>query len=141
MTLPDAQGQVRAMRSALADAGLQPGDIGHVNSHGTATTAGDAAEASSLCTVFGARQVPVTATKSLTGHLLGAGGAVELVALLRSLERGLVSPVAHQQPLDAAFEIDLVQGAARSPRSPDHAMSNSFAFGGTNAVLIASRLG
>jgi 3-oxoacyl-[acyl-carrier-protein] synthase II len=141
MTLPDAQGQVRAMRSALADAGLQPGDIGHVNSHGTATTAGDAAEASSLCTVFGACQVPVTATKSLTGHLLGAGGAVELVALLRSLERGLVSPVAHQQPLDAAFEIDLVQGAARAPRSPDHAMSNSFAFGGTNAVLIASRLG
>jgi 3-oxoacyl-[acyl-carrier-protein] synthase II len=141
MTQPDAAGQVRAMRSALADAGLQPSDIGHVNSHGTATTAGDAAEATSLATVFGARQVPVTATKSLTGHLLGAGGAVELIALLRSLERGLVSPVAHQQPLDAAFEIDLVQGAARAPRSPQHAMSNSFAFGGTNAVLIASRLG
>jgi 3-oxoacyl-[acyl-carrier-protein] synthase II len=141
MTQPDAEGQVRAMQSALADAGLQASDIGHVNTHGTATTAGDAAEAASLRTVFGARQVPVTATKSLTGHLLGAGGAVELVATLRALERGLVPPVAHQQPLDAAFEIDLVQGAARAPRSLQHAMSNSFAFGGTNAVLVASRLG
>jgi 3-oxoacyl-[acyl-carrier-protein] synthase II len=141
ITQPDAAGQVRAMHSALKDAGLQPSDIGHVNSHGTATTAGDAAEAASLATVFGARQVPITATKSLTGHLLGAGGAVELIAMLRSLERGLVSPVSHQQPLDAAFEIDLVQGPARAPRSLLHAMSNSFAFGGTNAVLIGSRLG
>ncbi len=141
ITQPDVDGQVRVMGAALADAGLQPRDIGHVNSHGTATAAGDAAEASSLCTVFGAKQVLVTATKSLTGHLLGAGGAVELIATLRALERGLVPPVAHQQPLDPAFEIDLVQGAARAPRSLQHAMSNSFAFGGTNAVLIASRLG
>ncbi len=141
ITQPDAQGQVRAMQSALADAGLQASEIGHVNSHGTATTAGDAAEAASISSVFGAGQIPVTATKSVTGHLVGAGGAVELVATLRALERGLVPPVAHSRPKDPGFEIDLVQGAARAPRSLDHAMSNSFAFGGTNAVLIASRSG
>src|SRR6185295_14762171 len=80
ITNPDAEGQVRAMCAALADAGLAAAEIGHVNAHGTATLAGDAAEAMSITEVFGAHAVPVTSTKAIHGHLLGAGGAVELLA-------------------------------------------------------------
>lgn len=141
ITQPDAAGQARAMAAALADAGLDAAAIGHVNAHGTATQAGDAAEGESLRRVFGARGTAVTATKAVIGHLLGAGGAVELVATLRALERGLVPPTGHASALDPALEIDLVQGEARALPTMRHAMSNSFAFGGTNAVLIASRAG
>jgi 3-oxoacyl-[acyl-carrier-protein] synthase II len=140
ITQPDPAGQARAMTAALRDAGLAAGDIGHVNAHGTATSFGDAAEAASLRRVFGAAGPAVTATKAIVGHLLGAGGAVELVATLRALERGLVPPTAHVERVDPAFEIDLVRGAPRAVPGLRHAMSNSFAFGGTNAVLIASRL-
>ena len=85
ITQPDAAGQARAMRAALADAGLAPGDIGYVNAHGTATLAGDAAEAESIARVFGAHGVPVSSTKAIHGHLLGAGGAVELLVAMRAL--------------------------------------------------------
>ncbi|ODV05574.1 MAG: beta-ketoacyl synthase [Rubrivivax sp. SCN 70-15] len=139
ITQPDAGGQSRAMTAALKDAGLAAADIGHVNAHGTATTAGDAAEAQSLRRTFGPGGPAVTATKSVLGHLLGAGGAVELLATLRALERGLAPPAGHAAALDPAFEIDLVQREARPLPGLRHAMSNSFAFGGTNAVLIASR--
>jgi len=138
---PASEGQVRAMRLALADAGLAAADIGHVNSHGTATAAGDAAEAASLCEVFGAHGVPVSATKSLHGHLMGAGGAVELVCALRALERQCLPPAAGVAEPDPAFGIDLVCGStARRVPGLRHVLSNSFAFGGTNAVLVASRL-
>ncbi len=140
ITHPDAAGQARAMRAALADAGLQPHDIGHLNAHGTATQAGDAAEAQSIADVFCAHGVPVTATKALHGHLLGAGGAVELVAVLRALNACRLPP-SGCVPADPAFGVDLVTGAARPAPALRHALSNSFAFGGTNAVLIASRLG
>jgi len=140
ITQPDPTGQARAMHAALRDAGLAPGDIGHVNAHGTATTAGDAAEAESLRRVFGSTPPAVTATKSAMGHLLGAGGAVEFVATLRALQWRKAPPVAHAAALDAAFEIDLVRGPARKLPGLNHALSNSFAFGGTNAVLIASRI-
>jgi 3-oxoacyl-[acyl-carrier-protein] synthase II len=139
ITQPDAAGQARAMAAALQDAGLAAADIGHVNAHGTATAAGDAAEAQSLRQVFGSGGPAVTATKSVLGHLLGASGAVELVATLRALERGLAPPAGHAGALDPAFEIDLVRRNARPLTQLRHAMSNSFAFGGTNAVLIASR--
>ncbi|MDE1950791.1 MAG: beta-ketoacyl-[acyl-carrier-protein] synthase family protein, partial [Burkholderiales bacterium] len=134
-----AAGQARAMHAALADAGLEAAAIGHVNAHGTATTAGDAAEGESLRRVFGEGGPPVTATKAVIGHLLGAGGAVELVATLRALERELAPPTGHASALDPSLKIDLVQGEARPLPGLRHAMSNSFAFGGTNAVLIASR--
>jgi 3-oxoacyl-[acyl-carrier-protein] synthase II len=139
ITQPDATGQVRAMTAALRDAGLQAADIGHVNAHGTATQAGDAAEAESLRRVFAASPPAVTASKAIFGHALGAGGALELVATLRALELQCVPPTAHVGALDAAFDIDLVRGEARALPGLRHAISNSFAFGGTNAVLVASR--
>ncbi len=140
ITQPDAAGQARAMTAALRDAGLAAADIGHVNTHGTATSFGDRAEAESLRRVFGAHAPPLTATKAVLGHLLGAGGAVELVATLRALERSLVPPTANVEAIDPAFEIDLVRGAPRALPRMRHALSNSFAFGGTNAVLVASSL-
>lgn len=139
MTQPDAGGQTRAMSAALRDAGLAPADVGHVNAHGTATMAGDAAEADSLRRVFGSTPPAVSATKAVVGHLLGAGGALELVATLRALESRRVPPTANVAAADPAFEIDLVCGMAREVSGLQHAMSNSFAFGGTNAVLIVSR--
>jgi len=138
ITQPDAAGQVRTMRAALRDAGLDAAQIGHVNAHGTATGAGDAAEAASLAAVFG-RGVPVSATKAIHGHALGGGGAIELVAALRALARGLVPPTAHLTQPDAAFDLDFVRGSAREAPALRHVLSNSFAFGGTNAVLVASR--
>ena len=140
ITQPDATGQARAMRAALDDAGLVPGDIGHVNAHGTATQAGDAAEADSLARVFGAHAVPVSSTKAIHGHLLGAGGAVELLATLAALRHGSLPPTAGVHSADPAFAIDLVTGAARPSPMLRAAMSNSFAFGGTNAVLVATRV-
>ena len=139
ITQPDAAGQTRAMQAALADAGLAPADIGYINAHGTATTAGDAAEADSLVRVFGAHGVPVSSTKAIHGHLLGAGGAVELFATLRALRCGRLPPTAHVVKADPAFSIDLVTGSARDAATLSAAMSNSFAFGGTNAVLVAIR--
>ncbi len=139
ITQPDAGGQARAMRSALRDAGLEATHIGHINAHGTATAAGDAAEAASIHEVFG-RSTPVSATKAIHGHVLGGGGAIELVAALRALEREALPPTAHLREPDPAFPaLDFVRGAAREARGLRYAMSSSFAFGGTNAVLIAGR--
>jgi 3-oxoacyl-[acyl-carrier-protein] synthase II len=138
ITNPDPAGQARAMRAALADAGLSAAEVGYLNAHGTATLPGDAAEAESITAVFGARGVPISSTKAIHGHLLGAGGAVELLAALRALEAGQLPPTAHTDTADPTFAIDLVVGAARAARNLRHAMSSSFAFGGTNAVLIAS---
>lgn len=139
MTNPDASGQVRAMRAALKDARLQPEDIGYVNAHGTATGAGDAAEAASVHEVFGNR-VPVSSTKAIHGHLLGGGGAVEIIAAMRALAHERLPPTAHLQTPDPAFALDLVRGEPRAAPGIRHALSNSFAFGGTNAVLIASHM-
>jgi 3-oxoacyl-[acyl-carrier-protein] synthase II len=136
ITNPDAAGQTRAMRAALQDAGLEAAQIGYINAHGTATGAGDAAEAASIHAVFGST-VPVSATKAIHGHLLGGGGAVELAAALRALERALLPPTAHLDTPDPAFALDFVRGAAREASGLRRVLSNSFAFGGTNAVLIA----
>lgn len=137
MTQPDADGQSRTMRAALDDAGLEPNAIGYVNAHGTATLAGDAAEAASLAAVFGPGAVPVSSTKAIHGHLLGAGGAVELLAVLRMLAAGRLAPNGGTDAADPSLAVDLVT-TARPAAALRHAMSNSFAFGGTNAVLIAS---
>ncbi len=144
ITNPHAPGQVRALRAALRDAGLAPADIGYINAHGTATLAGDQAEAQSVAEVFG-NGVPVSSTKAIHGHLLGGGGAVELVATLRALAQRRLPPTAHLDTVDPAFAdglaLDLVRGAAREVPGLRYALSNSFAFGGTNAVLVAGRDG
>lgn len=140
ITQPQPEGQARAMRAALLDAGVEAKAIGHVNAHGTATQAGDAAEAASLAEVFGAHGVPVTSTKAIHGHLLGAGGAVELLAALRALARRELPPTAGVAAVDPALALDLVTVRARAAPALEHVLSSSFAFGGTNAVLVASRL-
>jgi 3-oxoacyl-[acyl-carrier-protein] synthase II len=134
---PDDAGQVRAMQAALADAHMSPGDIDYVNAHGTATLIGDVVETAALKRVFGsqARRVAISSTKALHGHLMGATGAVELVATLGALERGVIPPTAHLDAPDPACDLDYVPNEAR-PAHVGGAMSNSFAFGGMNAVLV-----
>ncbi|MFG6486416.1 beta-ketoacyl-[acyl-carrier-protein] synthase family protein [Roseateles sp. BYS78W] len=136
LSRPDVAGQVRAMQAALRDAGLQPQDIGYVNAHGTATEVGDAVEAESVATVFGPGAVPVSATKALHGHLIGAGGALELVATVQALRRQHLPPSAHVRASSLSEQVDLVTGGARAA-TLRAAMSNSFAFGGSNVALIA----
>jgi len=138
MTNPHWQGQVRAMQQALHDAGLTTQDIGYVNTHGTATKAGDLAESKSLSELFGAKNVPVSSTKGLHGHLLGAGGAMELLISIRALQTGWMPSSANCDDLDPEVTLDVIQGSPRRHPNLRHVMSNSFAFGGTNAVLIAS---
>ena len=138
MTLPDAAGQVRALKGALKDANLNPSDIGYVNAHATATTAGDSAEVLSVGEVLGA-QVPISSTKAQFGHMLGAAGALELIAALRALELQKLPPNAHlsKESTDPQFKLNFV-GSKGESSVLRHVLSNSFAFGGTNAVLIAS---
>jgi len=132
---PGGTGAIACMQLALADAGLSPADIGHVNAHGTSTPLNDAAESAAVTAVFGAGAVPVTSTKGVTGHALGAAGALEAAAVLLSMQHGLIPPTANTTRLDEGFEIDLVMGAAR-PWTPGPAMSNSLGFGGHNGSLI-----
>ncbi len=140
LSRPDTAGQVRAMTAALRDAGLQPADIGYLNAHGTATDVGDAVEAESVATVFGPRAVPVSATKALHGHLIGAGGALELVATVQALRRQTLPPSAHMRSSQLSTQVDLITGEART--TPLRAaMSNSFAFGGSNVTLVVSTAG
>jgi 3-oxoacyl-(acyl-carrier-protein) synthase len=138
LSRPDAAGQARAMQAALRDAGIAPGEVGYINAHGTATEVGDAVEATSIETVFGTRTVPVSATKALHGHLIGAGGALELVATVQALRRGLLPPSAHVRTSALADQVDLVLVEARSTRATV-ALSNSFAFGGSNVTLAVRR--
>ena len=137
---PDAEGQTRAMFAALGEAQLAPRDIGYVNAHGTATVVGDVVETEAIKRVFGddARTVPVSSTKALHGHLMGATGAVELIASIAALENCLVPPTAHLDCPDPACDLDYVPDEPRR-LARDAVMSNSFAFGGMNAVLIARR--
>lgn len=132
---PGGTGAIKCMRLALADAGLTPADIGQINAHGTSTPLNDAAEAAAVAEVFGAGGVPVTSTKGVTGHALGAAGALEAAAVLLSMEHALIPPTAGTTQLDDGFEIDLVLGTAR-PWTPAPTMSNSLGFGGHNGTII-----
>jgi 3-oxoacyl-[acyl-carrier-protein] synthase II len=138
MTHPHWEGQVRVMQQALLDANLSPQDIGYINAHGTATQAGDLAEAKSVANVFGAHGVPISSTKGLHGHLLGAGGAMELLIAIRALQSGHLPQSANCDQLDPDLALDVIQSSSRVDPNLKHVMSNSFAFGGSNAVLIAS---
>lgn len=143
ITRPTTQGQATAMQAALASAHLNAADIDYVNAHGTATLQNDAVETAALKEVFGSRvyELPVSSTKSMHGHLLGAAGALEFVIAVASLERGIVPPTMHLDCPDPACDLDYVAGRARTDLALRAVMSNSFAFGGTNAVLIAERDG
>ena len=136
---PDAAGQARAMREALAEARVEPGDVGYVNAHGTATAVGDAAEAGAIDAVFGACRVRVSSTKSLHGHLLGGAGALELAASLMALEEGVLPPTAFLEEPDPACDVRHVAVKAERIAPPRAVMSSSFAFGGSNVVLVAVR--
>jgi 3-oxoacyl-[acyl-carrier-protein] synthase II len=132
---PGGVGAIACMRLALDDAGLDPGDIGHINAHGTSTPLNDAAEAAAVTEVFGANRVPVTSTKGVTGHALGAAGALEAVAMLLAIEHRAIPPTAGTVSIDPEFTIDLVVGSARS-WTPAPSISNSLGFGGHNGSII-----
>ncbi|MEQ1908865.1 MAG: beta-ketoacyl-[acyl-carrier-protein] synthase II, partial [Vicinamibacterales bacterium] len=134
---PDGVGQARAMRQALDDASMDPQHIGYINAHGTATPLGDIVETNAIKDAFGehARSLCVSSTKALHGHLLGAAGALEAVATTLALTRATVPPTAHLEHPDPQCDLDYVRGAARHV-SMRAALSNSFGFGGMNAVLI-----
>ncbi len=141
ITQPSPDGAARAMRGALGDAGLQPEQIGYINAHGTATPANDATETAAIRKVFGAHadKLAVSSTKSMHGHALGAAGALEAVATLSALRCGILPPTANYTTADPACDLDIVPNIARA-REVEFAMSNSFAFGGLNAVLAFRRV-
>ncbi|RMG43153.1 MAG: beta-ketoacyl-[acyl-carrier-protein] synthase family protein [Acidobacteria bacterium] len=136
MVLPDTRGAVNVMREALADAGIAPEEVGYVNAHGTSTPHGDPSEAAAMGEVFGRRQPWLSSTKSITGHAIGAAGALEVIYTVLMMRGGFLAP---SRNLD---EIDPSCAHLRFVREPDNdiavtvAMSNSFGFGGTNASLV-----
>lgn len=140
ITSPDVVGQVRAMRAALDDAGVEAADIGYLNAHGTATQANDLCESQSIREAFGsaADQLPVGSSKSFFGHLLGAAGAVETIATLLALEHGVLPPNLNLDHPDPQCEISLV-GDEPQETQARLAMKNSFGFGGGNAVLVLGK--
>ena len=139
ITRPSVEGQARAMRAALCSARLQPEDIDYVNAHGTGTLQNDAVETAAIKLVFGSRAyaLPVSSTKSMHGHLLGAAGALEFLIAVAAMERNVLPPTMHLNKVDADCDLDYVAGGARHGVTLRAVMSNSFAFGGTNSVLIA----
>lgn len=139
---PDAVGQALAVAACLRDAQLAASDIGYINTHGSGSRSGDAIEVHGLRQVFGARaaQIPASATKSLHGHMLGAAGAVELLAAILALTDGLIAPTANLYDPDPACELDFVPLLARTGVDVRAALSTSFGFGGSNACLALTRV-
>ena len=137
---PSPDGAVRAMQAALDDAGVTTDDVDYVNTHGTSTPVGDRSETEALKRVFGDRayRIPCSSTKSMTGHLLGAAGAVELIACLLTIRHNVIPPTTNLQTPDPECDLDYVPSEARQT-GVNVAMSNSFGFGGQNASLIVRR--
>jgi nodulation protein E len=136
ITQPSADGAARAMRVALTDAEWAPERVGYINAHGTATAANDPTETAAIRKVFGAHadRLAVSSTKSMHGHTLGAAGAIEAVATVLALYRGVLPPTANYQEADPACDLDVIPNVARAVEV-ECALSNSFAFGGLNAVV------
>ena len=132
---PGGVGAIACMRAALVEAGLEPRDIKQVNAHGTSTPLNDAAEAAAVTAVFGPRTVPVVSTKGVTGHALGAAGALEAAAALLSIEHRLIPPTANTKVLGDDMDIDLVIGEPRA-WTPGPVISNNFGFGGHNGSVV-----
>ncbi|MEN9799726.1 MAG: Beta-ketoacyl-acyl carrier protein synthase [Pseudomonadota bacterium] len=137
---PEGEGAARCMKLALAAAGMKPGEIGYLNAHGTSTPFNDANETRAIKAVFGehARKLPISSTKSMTGHMLGAAGGAEAVISVLALTRGVLPPTINYTTPDPDCDLDYVPNVAREVRV-NAVMSNSFGFGGTNAVLIFKR--
>jgi 3-oxoacyl-[acyl-carrier-protein] synthase II len=139
---PGGEGGARAMRMALADAALAPEKVGYVNTHGTSTPQGDPAECMAVKKVFGdhaKKGLAISSTKSMTGHLLGAAGGVEAVFSVLALSTGILPPTINVEDQDPECDLDVVPNVAREQRV-DVALSNSFGFGGTNAVVCFRRV-
>ncbi len=134
---PDGDGAVRCMKMAIKDAGLKPEDVDHINAHGTSTSLNDLIETLAIKTVFGyhAKKIPISATKSMTGHLLGAAGSTEAIFTILAIRDGIMPPTINYEEPDPQCDLDYVPNMAR--RKPlKIAMSNAFGFGGTNATLV-----
>ncbi|HKJ72283.1 MAG TPA: beta-ketoacyl-ACP synthase II [Gammaproteobacteria bacterium] len=143
MTAPseDGSGAARCMRQAIADSGLEAGQIGYVNAHGTSTPHGDKVETLAIKDVFGdhARELAVSSTKSMVGHMLGAAGGVESIVAALALHHGLVPPTINLENPDPECDLDYVPGEARR-KELDAVLNNSFGFGGTNATLVLKKV-
>jgi nodulation protein E len=139
---PNQRGAVRAMRGALRDARLDPEDVGYINAHGTGTTANDRTECAAVREVFGpaADALMISSTKSMHGHLIGGTGTVELLACLMALNEGVIAPTINYEESDPECDLDVVPNTARE-RRVRAVMTNAFAFGGMNAVLVLTAFG
>jgi 3-oxoacyl-[acyl-carrier-protein] synthase II len=137
------EGGARAVKMALRDAGVSPDKVGYINTHGTSTPAGDVAECQGIISVFGAhatdKKLLVSSTKSMIGHLLGAAGGAEAVITCLAIARGVLPPTINVEDQDPQCPLDVIPNQAREARV-DYAMSNSFGFGGTNAVVLFKRV-
>jgi 3-oxoacyl-[acyl-carrier-protein] synthase II len=138
---PDGDGAVRAMREALSDAGVTPGDVDYINAHGTSTPLNDAVETLAIKAVLGERayRVPISSTKSMVGHGLGASGAIEAVACVKTLQTGIIHPTINYEFPDPQCDLDYVPNQARTA-DVRVILKNSFGFGGQNACLVFRRL-
>ncbi len=144
MTAPDPEGKEasRAMRMAMTSAGVNPGDVDYINAHGTSTPLNDKTETMIIKKVFGddlARQIPISATKSMIGHLIGAAGSVELIATLLAMDHKVIPPTINYGTPDPECDLDYVPNEAR-PKKIKIAMKNSFGFGGKNSILIIGKV-
>jgi len=137
---PEGDGNYRSMRAALADAGIRPEEVGYINAHGTSTAYNDKFETIAIKRLFGdhAYRVPISSTKSMTGHLLGAAGCVEFIASVLTLERGMIHPTINYEYPDPECDLDYVPNAARKA-DVNIAISNSFGFGGQNGTLVIKK--
>ena len=134
---PEGEGPARCMELALKDAGISPEEVDYINAHGTSTPLNDAAETKAIKKVFGewAQKIPVSSTKSMTGHLLGGAGGIEAVFTVKTITEGIIPPTINYEEPDPECDLDYVPNEARKAKVRV-AMSNSFGFGGTNAVII-----
>jgi 3-oxoacyl-[acyl-carrier-protein] synthase II len=137
---PGGRGAVESMRIALEDAGLGSGDVDYINAHGTSTPPNDRSETAAIKTLFAERayRIPVSSTKSMTGHLMGAGGGIEAIATIRAIQTGIVPPTINLEHPDPDCDLDYVPNEARE-HEVEVGMSNSFGFGGHNATLVFRR--
>jgi beta-ketoacyl-acyl-carrier-protein synthase II len=135
---PEGVGVGLAIETALRDAGVSPSEVGHINAHGTSTPLNDAAESRVIRRIFGDESPPVTSTKGVTGHALGAAGAIEAAFSVLTIRDGLVPPTANLEKQDPEIDLDIVSGEPREVDA-DVVMSNSFGFGGQNGVLVLAR--
>ncbi len=134
---PDGEGAANAMRLAIQEAGIAPEEVSYINAHGTSTHANDEGETMAIKAVFGetAYKIPVSSTKSMTGHLLGAAGAIEAIACVKALQEGFLPPTINYKNPDPACDLDYIPNEGRKVEDARYALSNSLGFGGHNAVL------